>query len=74
MKSITPPPGYKVEEAGFGFFTPDDSEKGLWLVFGIGVVLVILAVALVFDSIWATTIIFLSLPIALGGVILRSGS
>jgi HAE1 family hydrophobic/amphiphilic exporter-1 len=26
-------------------------------------------VALVFDSIWATTIIFLSLPIALGGVI-----
>lgn len=69
MKSITPPPGYKVEEAGFGFFTPDDSEKGLWLVFGIGIVLVILAVALVFDSIWATTIIFLSLPIALGGVI-----
>lgn len=69
MKSITPPPGYKVEEAGFGFFTPDESEKGLWLVFGIGVVLVILAVALVFDSIWATAIIFLSLPIALGGVI-----
>ena len=32
-------------------------------------VLVILAVALVFDSIWATSIIFLSLPIALGGVI-----
>jgi len=69
MKSISAPPGYKVEEAGFGFFTPDDSEKGLWLVFGIGVVLVILAVALVFDSIWATTIIFFSLPIALGGVI-----
>ena len=69
MKSITAPPGYKVVEAGFGFFTPDDSEKGLWLVFAIGVVLVILAVALVFDSIWATSIIFLSLPIALGGVI-----
>ena len=69
MKSISTPPGYKVEEAGFGFFTPDDSEKGLWLVFGIGIVLVILAVALVFDSIWATSIIFLSLPIALGGVI-----
>ncbi len=69
MKSVTPPPGYKVEEAGFGFFTPDDSEKGLWLVFAIGVALVILAVALVFDSIWATSIIFLSLPIALGGVI-----
>ena len=70
MKSITSPPGYKVEEAGFGFFTPDDSEKGLWLVFAIGIILVILAVALVFDSIWATSIIFLSLPIALGGVIL----
>jgi HAE1 family hydrophobic/amphiphilic exporter-1 len=69
MKSISPPAGYKVEEAGIGFFTPDNSEKGLWLVFGIGIVLVILAVALVFDSIWATTIIFLSLPIALGGVI-----
>jgi multidrug efflux pump subunit AcrB len=69
MKSIAPPAGYKVEEAGFGFFTPDDSEKGLWLVFGIGIALVILAVALVFDSIWATTVIFLSLPVALGGVI-----
>jgi len=69
MKSVSTPPGYKVEEAAFGFFTPDDSEKGLWLVFGIGIILVILAVALVFDSIWATSIIFLSLPIALGGVI-----
>ena len=70
MKSVATPPGYKVEEAGFGFFTPDNSEKGLWMVFAIGVILVILAVALVFDSIWATSIIFLSLPIALGGVIL----
>ena len=70
MKSVATPPGYKVEEAGFGFFTPDNSEKGLWLVFAVGVILVILAVALVFDSIWATSIIFLSLPIALGGVIL----
>ena len=70
MKSVSTPPGYKVEESGFGFFTPDDSEKGLWLVFAIGVILVILADALVFDSIWATSIIFLSLPVALGGVIL----
>ncbi|HEX6314424.1 MAG TPA: efflux RND transporter permease subunit [Gemmatimonadaceae bacterium] len=70
MKSVSTPPGYKIEEAAYGFFTPDDSEKGLWLVFAIGVILVILAVALVFDSIWATSIIFLSLPIALGGVIL----
>jgi HAE1 family hydrophobic/amphiphilic exporter-1 len=70
MKSVSTPPGYKVEESGFGFFNPDNSEKGLWLVFAVGVILVILAVALVFDSIWATSIIFLSLPIALGGVIL----
>jgi multidrug efflux pump subunit AcrB len=69
MKSVSTPPGYKVEEAGYGFFQPDNSEKGLWLVFAIGIILVILAVALVFDSIWATSIIFLSLPIALGGVI-----
>ncbi|HEX9563043.1 MAG TPA: efflux RND transporter permease subunit [Gemmatimonadaceae bacterium] len=69
MKTITPPAGYKVEEANYGFGTRDESEKGLWLVFAIGVTLVILAVALVFDSVWATSIIFLSLPIALGGVI-----
>lgn len=68
MKSIATPPGYKVEESGFGW-QPDDSEKGLWLVFAIGVILVLLAVALVFDSVWAATIIFLSLPVALGGVI-----
>lgn len=69
MKSISAPPGYKVEEAAFGFYNPDNSEQGLWLVFAIGVTLVILAVALVFDSVWATSIIFLSLPIALGGVV-----
>lgn len=70
MASVSTPPGYRVEEAGFGFFRPDESEKGLWMVFAIGVILVILAVALVFDSVWATSIIFLSLPIALGGVVL----
>ncbi|HSC27369.1 MAG TPA: efflux RND transporter permease subunit, partial [Vicinamibacterales bacterium] len=69
MKSITTPAGYKVEEAGFGFNAPDRSEQGLWMVFAIGVTLVILAVALVFDSIWAAGVVFLSLPIALGGVV-----
>jgi HAE1 family hydrophobic/amphiphilic exporter-1 len=69
MKSITTPPGYKVEEAGFSFGALDRSERGLWLVFAIGILLVILSVALVFDSVWATAIVFLSLPIALGGVI-----
>ncbi len=68
MASITTPPGYTVKDAGYGF-QYDDSEKGLWLVFSIGIALVILAVALVFDSVWASMIVFLSLPVALGGVI-----
>ncbi|HEX7121681.1 MAG TPA: efflux RND transporter permease subunit [Gemmatimonadaceae bacterium] len=68
MASVVTPPGYKVEEAGYGW-EPDRSEQGLWLVFSIGVILVLLSVALVFDSVWAATIIFLSLPVALGGVI-----
>jgi HAE1 family hydrophobic/amphiphilic exporter-1 len=70
MTSVSTPAGYKVEDAGYGFYEPDRSEQGLWLVFAIGVILVILSVALVFDSTWATSIVFLSLPIALGGVIL----
>lgn len=69
MKSITTPAGYLVEEAGFGFGSPDRSERGLWLVFAIGIVLVLLSVALVFDSVWAAGVVFLSLPIALGGVV-----
>ena len=53
MASISVPAGYSVADAGFGFYQPDDSEKGLWLVFAIGVVLVLLSVAIVFDSLWA---------------------
>ncbi|MFN8580168.1 MAG: efflux RND transporter permease subunit, partial [Gemmatimonadaceae bacterium] len=70
MKQITVPAGYTVEETGFGFYEPDESEKGLWLVFAIGIVLVVLTVALVFDSSWAAFMVFLSLPVALGGVML----
>lgn len=69
MASITTPPGYDIKDAGYGFFTPDDSAKGLWLVFAIGITLVILTVAMVFDSVWAAMIVFLSLPVALGGVV-----
>ncbi len=69
MKSISVPPGYSVADAGYGFFEPDESEKGLWLVFAIGVTLVLLTVAIVFDSVWGAAMVFLSLPIALGGVI-----
>ncbi|MCC6772381.1 MAG: efflux RND transporter permease subunit [Gemmatimonadaceae bacterium] len=69
MQSITLPPGYSAADAGFGFFEPDDSEQGLWLVFAIGVTLVLLTVAIVFDSVWAAGMVFCSLPVALGGVV-----
>jgi multidrug efflux pump subunit AcrB len=70
LKSISVPAGYTVADAlgGFGY-VPDDSEKGLWLVFGIGLTLVILAVAVVFDSVWAAWMVFLAIPLALAGVI-----
>jgi HAE1 family hydrophobic/amphiphilic exporter-1 len=67
MASTTVPLGYVVSDERFSF-ERDDSAKGLWLVFGIGVTLVVLAVAIVFDSVWAAAMVFLSLPIALAGV------
>ncbi|HRP08271.1 MAG TPA: efflux RND transporter permease subunit [Gemmatimonadales bacterium] len=67
MESISVPRGYTVDDSYFGW-EPDDSGKGLYLVFGIGVVLVLLSVALVFDSWWATVMVFFSLLMALGGV------
>ncbi|MBX3174356.1 MAG: efflux RND transporter permease subunit [Gemmatimonadaceae bacterium] len=69
MKSISVPPGFTVEDAQFFFNTRDTSQKGLWLVFAIGITLVILAVAMVFDSAWGAAMVFASLPIALAGVI-----
>ncbi|MCC6319672.1 MAG: efflux RND transporter permease subunit [Gemmatimonadaceae bacterium] len=68
MASVTLPPGYSVADAGFGRFEPDESEKGLWLVFAIGIALVVLSVAIVFDSVWGAAAVFLSLPVSLGGV------
>jgi multidrug efflux pump subunit AcrB len=67
MNSIAVPAGYTVADDGFDW-QQDESRKGLWLVFGVGVILVILAVALVFDSVWATAQVMLSLPVALAGV------
>ncbi|MDP9144293.1 MAG: efflux RND transporter permease subunit, partial [Actinomycetota bacterium] len=67
MNSISVPAGYTVADDGFDW-EQDDSRKGLWLVFGVGVLLVVLAVALVFDSVWATAQVMLSLPVALAGV------
>ncbi|HSB55218.1 MAG TPA: efflux RND transporter permease subunit [Gemmatimonadales bacterium] len=68
MKSISVPAGYTVSDEYFGW-QDDESQKGLWLVFAIGLVLVVLTVAMVFDSVWGAAMVFLSLPIALGGVI-----
>jgi multidrug efflux pump subunit AcrB len=67
MKRITVPPGYTVDDYTFSW-TEDESARGLWLVFAIGVVLVLLSVALIFNSGWASAIIFFSLPLALAGV------
>ncbi len=67
MKSISAPAGYVVGDDQFNW-ARDDSTKGLWLVFAAGIVLVLLAVAMVFDSIWATLMVFCSLPLCLAGV------
>ncbi len=67
MGAIAVPKGYTVDDQRFEW-DDDDSAKGLWLVFGIGVVLVLLAVALVFDSWWASLMVFLALLISMGGV------
>ncbi|MEE8060801.1 MAG: efflux RND transporter permease subunit [Gemmatimonadales bacterium] len=67
MASVAVPAGYSVEDLVFTFET-DNSEQGLWLVFGLGIALVLLVVAMVFDSVWASAMVFLSLPLALAGV------
>ncbi len=70
LAAIAVPAGYDVKDAGTMWGSTDDkSAKGLWLVFGIGLALVVLAVALVFDSVWGAAMVFLSLPLALAGVV-----
>ena len=68
MKGITVPPGFMVQDASQFLREQDTSQRGLWLVFAIGVVLVVLSVAMVFDSAWGAAMVFCSLPIALAGV------
>lgn len=68
MSSIAVPAGFSVGDASFSWGGEDDSDKGLWMVFGIGIVLVVLAVAMVFDSVWAAWMVLISLPLALAGV------
>ncbi len=67
MQSVAAPPGYVVSDYQVSW-DEDESAKGLWLVFAIGVILVMLSVALIFDSVWASAMVFLSLPLALAGV------
>lgn len=70
MRSLSAPAGYTFVDLTEQFFGPDDeSAKGLWLVFALGIVLVVLTVALVFDSVWGAIMVLLSLPIALTGVV-----
>jgi HAE1 family hydrophobic/amphiphilic exporter-1 len=69
MKTLSAPAGYSIVDVTDGSpFERDNSEQGLWLVFAIGVTLVVLTVALVFDSVWGAAMVFLSLPLALAGV------
>ena len=70
MRSLSAPAGYTFVDLTEQFFGQDDeSAKGLWLVFALGTALVVLAVALVFDSVWGAIMVLLSLPIALTGVV-----
>jgi len=68
MKATSVPAGYSVSDLGAFFRIQDESEKGLWLVFSVGIVLVLLSVAVVFNSAWAAGMVLVSLPLALGGV------
>jgi len=69
MASLSAPAGYSIIDLTDGSpFDRDNSEQGLWLVFAVGITLVVLTVALVFDSVWGAAMVFLSLPLALSGV------
>ncbi len=69
VKSLSAPAGYTIVDMSNNYgFGNDESEQALWLVFALGVVLVLLAVALVFDSVWGSAMVFLSLPLSLAGV------
>ena len=69
MKQLSAPAGYSIVDLSNSFgFEEDKSGQGLYLVFALGLALVILAVALVFDSVWGAAMVFLSLPLSLAGV------
>jgi HAE1 family hydrophobic/amphiphilic exporter-1 len=68
LAAVATPVGYTVEDVSFAGIPTDKSEEGLWIVFGLGLVLVALVVSAVFNSVWATAMVMLDLPIAFGGV------
>ncbi len=69
MKQLSAPAGYSIVDLANSYgFDEDKSGQGLYLVFALGLALVILAVALVFDSVWGAAMVFLSLPLSLAGV------
>lgn len=68
--AITVPAGYVVEDAARVAATDDESSRGLWLVFAVGVLLVVITAAVVFDSAWGALLVLGSLPAALAGVAL----
>ena len=67
LGSIELPPGYSASDESFLGFGSDESAQGLWLVFAGGAVLVVLAIAAVFDSTWAAALVVPSIPFALSG-------
>ncbi len=69
VKTLAAPPGYSVADVTDRFGEEADaSEEGLYLVFAMGLALVLLAVALVFDSAWSAMMVLVSLPLSLAGV------
>lgn len=70
MQSLSAPAGYQFVDLTERLPENDeDGGRGLWLVFALGIALVLLSVALVFDSVWSAGMILLSLPLALTGVV-----
>jgi HAE1 family hydrophobic/amphiphilic exporter-1 len=69
VKTLAAPPGYSIADVTEHFGDDADaSEQGLYLVFAMGLALVLLAVALVFDSVWSAMMVLVSLPLSLAGV------
>lgn len=69
MAATTAPPGYQIGDDLFSWQL-DESHRGLWLVGGVGVLLVVLAVAFVYDSVQAALVVLAGVPVALAGVAL----